>query len=173
MAFIPSQVNNFACFLGSTGNLIGIADITLPDISMEMDSYKGGGVAGTIDFPVLGQTQNLSVTLNFHDMTDDSIQLLYQVGQQLDCRGALQTFDSSANALDITPERIVMQTLPMKFNLGKFEPGQKSQMSVELTVTALSLYYNGEQRVNVDKANMIFLVDGTDYLQPVRVAIGF
>jgi P2 family phage contractile tail tube protein len=169
---VPNQVNNFNAFLNGNKNL-GVADATLPDITMEADDLKGAGLAGTLNIPVIGQTSDLTTTINFHDQTSDTFGYLWQVGQQVTLMGALQQYDSSTGDLLIVPLRVVMQTLPKKYTMGKFEPGTKSGMSVELSITAFGVWYNNVQTVNIDKINMIFEVNGVDYLAAVRTAIGF
>jgi P2 family phage contractile tail tube protein len=170
---IPNQLNNFNAFWGGTaGQVLGIADASLPDIQNEVDQLKGAGIMGTIDVPILCQLQPMRVTLNFHDVTSNYIAMLAQQSNQLTLMAALQQMDSQTQALSIVSWRIAMNVLPLRGNLNKMETGTKSQPGVEFSIPSLQMWYNNQPVVQIDVVNYIYMVNGVDYAAPIRAAIG-
>jgi uncharacterized protein len=164
---------NYAVYaLGQNSEFLGMADLTLPDIQMEVASIKGAGVFGTVDHPVLGHTADMTATLNFHTPARSAINLLQQRGRQLDCRGAVEIYDSGEGS--ITPEacRVVMFTLPKGLTLGSFEVAAPTGTAVTLTVVACTIYIGDDRVFEHDKYNTKFEVEGNDYGEGVRRILG-
>ena len=61
---IPNHVANYSIFLGGK-RLIGLADVTLPNIQNLADSLKGSGIFGEIDMPVQAHFQPYTVMLKW------------------------------------------------------------------------------------------------------------
>lgn len=152
---------------------LGLADVELPGIEFLSDTLSGAGIAGEIESPVLGLTKAMTVKLKFHTKTRQSLGLLAQKRHLLDLRASLQARAiAKGGELTTAPEKIVIGGMVKKHSLGKLENAKAQDCEVELDVDYLKLTLDGETMLEVDKFNMVFKVDGVDYLAAVRADIG-
>ena len=54
---IPDKLVQFYVF-DSDNLMIGVADLTLPDLSYMSETVKGAGIGGEIDLPIIGSLQS-------------------------------------------------------------------------------------------------------------------
>lgn len=108
------------------------------------DTVKGAGIAGEYESPTLGHFQSVKLTLNWRTANKDMFQLLRQVSQRLDCRGAFQEYDAARGVYNVKQMRVLVQGPPTKVDPGKFETGTPSGGSTEIEVLYLKIDFEGE-----------------------------
>lgn len=151
---IPNHVANYSIFLAGR-RLIGLADVTLPNLQNLTDSLKGSGIFGEIDMPVQAHFQPYSVVLKWLTIDDDSIFATIQDGAQLDAWSAVQMHDSGTNKIIHAGWRYVMGTAPKSFNLGKLEVGTKGELESEYELISLRVLHDDRIMFEVDKENAV------------------
>lgn len=151
---IPNHVTNYSIFLAGR-HLIGLADVTLPNLQNLADTLKGSGIFGEIDMPVQAHFQAYSVVLNWITVIDHAVLATVQDGAQLDAWSALQRHDSSTNQIVHDGWRFVMGTAPKTFNLGKLEVGAKGEASSEYELISLRIFWDDRIMVEIDKENAV------------------
>lgn len=171
MAQIPDKLTDFRVF-NDAQDLIGVVDVDLPDLEADTEELRGAGIAGTIETPALGQLKSLTVGLSFRTMTDSSHKLLAPKAHKLTLYGSLQFFDGASGENAEKQCKIYVQAIPKKKSLGKFDSGKQTETKMELEATYLKLTLDGEDRIEIDKLNYIYAIDGTDYLADVRTNLG-
>lgn len=152
--------------------LLGIADITLPSLEAMTDEIKGLGLAGSVDVPIMGQFGSMEVEINFQVHEEGAVTLFEPRSHQLVARGAMQVHDSGTGSFGSQPIAVFMAAIPKSYGLGKLEPGASMDSPVTMEVTALKQLINGVEVLEIDKYNMIFRVNGVDYLADVRRDMG-
>lgn len=169
---LPLKIVNFNVYTGSNA-FAGVASIKLPDFQFMADETRGAGIAGAIDFPVIGHLNDMTASISFFSVTEDALGLLAPVAQLIKARAGAQAygFSNGNSALSIIPNRIEMQCLPKGFNPGSFDIASKSDANLELTVLTASYYLFNDRWLHVDKLGMVFEVNGVDYLADLRNAI--
>lgn len=168
---IPDKLTDFRIY-NDAQDLLGVADIDLPDFEADSDEIKGAGLAGVLDTPALGQFKSLQVGLNFRTPTDATFTLLAPKVHKLSLYGSIQHFDGVASEIKEIPCKIYVHGLPKKKSMGKFDSGKKTETKLELELTYIKISLDGEDKLELDKLNYIFMVDGKDYLAAVRVNLG-
>jgi P2 family phage contractile tail tube protein len=168
---IPLQVNNYSVWKDGS-RFLGMADITLPHLQNMTDEFKGAGYGGTTTYPVQSHYQDWEVTFNFHAISRESLELMRQQTMMLQTMAGIEYQDPSSHLVSIGSWRFAMLFLHRGFNQGKYETGTKQNVAVLGTVTYIKAVYNGETVFEKDKVNMVDMVLGTDYAQPIRTAIG-
>lgn len=168
---IPNQVNNYSIWLGGN-RFIGMADVTLPNLTNMSDELKGAGLGGTTNMPVAAHYEDWSATFNFHTITKEGCELMRQDGMKVEARAGMQYMDTGQHKLSIGAWRFVMAILPRGYDLGKLEVGTKENVAVEVGVTYIKGLLDGEEVFELDKINLIARVLGTDYGSAIRSAIG-
>jgi Bacteriophage tail tube protein len=151
---IPNHVSNYSIFKDGR-RLIGLADVTLPNMQNLTDTLKGSGIFGEIDVPIQAHFQALSVTLNWLTIVDNAVFATIQNGAQLDAWAAVQQHDSSTNQIEHAGWRFIMGTLPKSFNLGKLEVGTKGEASSEYELINLRVLKDDVVQLEFDKENAV------------------
>lgn len=168
---VPEKLNDFRVYRDGN-DLLGIADVDLPDIEFLSDTIKGAGIAGEVDSPTIGQLASMKLTLNWRTITKPLTSLAQQKAHALDLRGAMQNYDAAKGEFKTVPVKIVVRCFPKKIGLGKFDKGSSTDSSSEFEVIYLKVTINNETAVEIDKYNYICVISGVDYLQPIRAALG-
>jgi P2 family phage contractile tail tube protein len=172
---IPNHVANYSIFKDGK-RLVGLADVTLPDLKNSVDTLKGSGIFGEIEVPIQSHFQSMSVTLNWLSVVDSAIFATLQDGASLDAWAAMQLHDSSNNKIIHDGWRFIMGTAPKSFNFGKLEVGAKGEAVSEFELISLRVLLNDKALLEIDKENGICRIsDGVtliDYGQRIRQLIG-
>ncbi|MCB2186942.1 MAG: phage major tail tube protein [Deltaproteobacteria bacterium] len=168
---VPEKLINFRVY-NEGEDLIGVADVELPELEAMTETVKGAGIAGEVDSPVLGHYQALTLKLTWRVTTANAAKLAAPKAHQLDCRGSMQYYDAGSGEYQPKPVQCVMKAIPKKAGLGKLEPGALMDTGMEFEVVYLKLSIEGNEIVEIDKLNYICKIDGTDYLAAVRGDLG-
>lgn len=168
---IPDKLINAAIYL-DTNVLLGIATVTLPELSYMTESLEGLGIAGPVEIPVIGHFQNMTTSFSWNTITTEALTLLKTKGHQLNIRASVQQYDAGTGKQIAQQVRLVMNVLPKKLSLGKTEAGKKMDNETELEVIYLKLWIGGDEVLEIDKINFICSILGEDMLAEVRQHLG-
>lgn len=168
---VRDKLVNFEVYIAGDRKL-GMADVTLPEISYKTDTLSGAGIGGEIDMPTLGQTEGMELKIKWRTINGDVTELLKQEAHDLELRGAIQHHDAGTGKFRVQAVKINVRGVPKGGNLGKFEPSAKSDAETTLELLYLKVTIDGERKVELDKLNYIHYINGTDYLSEVRTALG-
>lgn len=153
-------------------NLIGTSQVDLPDLQSITAEIKGAGIAGTIDSPIKGLFQSMSMTLNFRTVTPDFKKIQKQQAHHIELWAAVQTMDPASGKYGVTQHKIITRAVPKNLTPGKMAMGETQDRALEFEVTYLKEVFGKDVIMEVDKYNMIYTVDGEDLLQAAREAAG-
>jgi uncharacterized protein len=151
---IPQAVTNYSIFKDGR-RLIGLADVTLPNLQNVTDTLKGSGILGEIDVPIQGNFQAMTVTFNWITVTDDLLFATIQNGAELHAWAAQQLHDSQTNRILQQGWRYIFGTLPRSLNFGKLEVGAKGEAVTEYEVVNMRVFRNDRVVYEFDKENAI------------------
>lgn len=168
---IPEKLINFRVY-DDKNNALGLATVDLPQIQAMTESVSGSGIAGEIETPLLGHFQSMATTLHWRTIEGDAAALQAHGAHQIDVRGSQQAYDAAGGTYGTVPVRATLKVIPKSFNLGSFEPGSQTDTEQEFEVVYLKLYVDGKERLEIDKANFVFKVDGVDQMATVRADLG-
>ncbi len=168
---MPEKLINFRVYNQGT-DLLGVADVQLPDLEWMTETVSGAGIAGEVDSPTLGHFKSMTLKLKWRSMTDNGARLAKSHAHHLDCRGSVQQMSAVTGEFTTCPVKCVIQGMPKKVGLGKMEVGKSQDAETELECVYLKYWLGGEVKIEIDKYNYIALVDGVDYLEPVRSDLG-
>ena len=110
--------------------------------------------------------------LNFRTLIDENYNMLEQRAYSLELKAGLQSSDQSNGKLAIGKYRIMVKGYPKGFTQGKMSVGKPTDSKQEFSVNYMKVEYDGKEVLEIDKTNMIFKVNGTDYLTEIRAAMG-
>jgi P2 family phage contractile tail tube protein len=168
---IPEKGITFAVYYEGE-DLLGAAEGELPNLEFMTEEVKGAGVAGTYDSIVLGHLSSMTLSLTWRNTTNAFIKLAHQRAHDLTMYSAQQDYDAGLGIYKTNKIAVFVRAIPKTLNIGKLSVGEMTDTQTEFEVVYLKLEINDKERVEVDKMNYIFRVDGTDYLAGVRSALG-
>lgn len=169
---IPEAVINFAAFGEDNAQMLGIADVELPELEAMTVEVKGAGVAGVIDAPIQGHYTSTTLKLNWRTITGNVSILTAPKAHQLDIRASVQEVDPAEGANITKPIKLVVKAIPKKTGLGKFDVGEKSDTTMEFETVYLKLTVGDDVKIELDKFAYICVIEGVDYLESVRTDLG-
>lgn len=167
----PQKVTNYSVFRDGV-MMIGVADITMPNLANLTDTLKGSGLGGETDVPIQAHFQAFSIVINWHVVTDHAAFMAMQDGGSLDIWAAHQHRDSGTNRLVQRGWRYIIGTLPKGLNLGNLEVGAAGAASTEHECVSVRALRDEVEMINYDKDNLICRVNGIDYAAQIRQLIG-
>ncbi|MDO4301783.1 MAG: phage major tail tube protein [Clostridia bacterium] len=156
----------------NSNEFLGIADITLPDIERKSIEIQGAGMNGTVNSPVLGQVNAMSMTFNFRTHTKEQHSLFEGRVHTLDLREAVQGRNPITGEVEVTPHKYVVKVMPTKLSKGKLAPASTADASGEYAVSYFAEYIAGKKITEIDPYNYICIINGIDELANVRKALG-
>ena len=168
---VPEMLRNFRVYEESY-DMIGTADVELPTLEALTETIKGAGIAGEIAAPVIGHLGSAETKLNWRTVTNRNISLVAPKAHPLDIRGDQQVYDSTAGEYKTCAIKLLVVGIPKNTNLGKLEPATTTGTSNTFETSYLKLSIDGKEKLEFDKYNYIFKVDGVDYLSESREALG-
>ncbi|MCG8637482.1 MAG: phage major tail tube protein [Desulfobacterales bacterium] len=168
---MPEKLINFRVY--KDGNdLLGVADVDLPDLEAMTDTIKGAGIAGEVESPVLGHFGPMPMTINWRTVTGNTMALAQPKSHQLELRAATQNYDSAAGEYSTGSQKVVVKATPKKTALGKLDVGTKQDSGSEFECNYIKIWLDGQEKLEIDKYNFICVIDGVDVLADVRKALG-
>ena len=168
---IPEKVINFAVYYEGR-DMLGNADGDLPKLEAMTEEVKGTGVAGAFDSVTLGHFGSTTLTLNWRNVTSDFVKLAAHKAHDLELYAAHQDYDGGSGVYIERSVVVFVRVIPKTSDIGKLAVAAMSDTSQEFEVLYMKLEIDGKERIELDKLNYIFKIDGVDYLAGVRAALG-
>lgn len=162
---------NFAVYEDAV-EYLGAAQVTLPDLTSLLQTIQGAGIAGSIEAPIIGQYEAMSMSINFRNTTEHSIKLSKPERHQIDLRVALENEDPVSGKLVTSSLKHILVVIPKSDKGGNIAPASPSDGSGEYAVRYWATYIDGKKVREIDPLNNICYIDGTDYLASVKKALG-
>ena len=168
---IPERGLNFKVYIDGA-DLAGIAEGNLPNGEMMTSEVKGAGIAGTLDTPVLGHMQSVSVTLTWRTLTKSVMRVIAPGAHAIDMYAVSESFDAGTGRVKTSSIHVFMRAVTKKYDLGKLAVGDTLDCETEHEVYYYKVFIDGEELLEVDKFNYVYKVNGTDYLTDTRRGLG-
>ena len=161
---------NFAVYEGAS-RYIGIASVTLPTLANVTTNVSGAGIPGEYESSVIGQTQPMTLSMQFPTMSVTASKFIEQRDYKLELRPVNQDRDLGGKPTTSSLKHL-FTCQPKSFNAGTIKPNSTNDASVEFSVTRWATFIDGVKTLEVDKLNFIYEVNGVDYMAPVRKGLG-
>lgn len=168
---IDQAVISFAIFEDGR-EYLGMAQVTLPTLNNKVVTINGAGIAGDIEAPVTGQVEAMEMTLNFRTPTAQALSLTEQRRHQIELRAAIQEEDPVDGTIQVRNIKHVLVVVPKSLSGGTIAPATEAGASGTYSVRYWAQFVDGTKMLEVDPFNFIYIINGKDYLEPVRKALG-
>ncbi len=171
MAKVDELVINFAVY-EDANEYLGMAEATLPDLEFLTEEISGAGIAGNVEEIIIGHLSAMTTTLNFRTVCKSAVRLLEPRVHKLDLRVAQQQMNNRTSKTEVTSLKHIMKVKPKKTALGKVAAASTADVSGEYAVSYYAMYMDGKKNTEIDPLNFICIINGYDYLEEVRKALG-
>lgn len=166
---VPEVVSNFNAYKNGV-KLIGVANsITLPQFDPETETISGAGVLGSYDTAIPGHYGSLGQEIKFRTLDEDIFSIMNPTEPvELTFRSAEQMTVKETGALDFRSMRIVERGRLKGFTPGTLELGKQMDAAVTLELLYILIETDGEERLEYDKINEVFKINGVDVLEKIH-----
>lgn len=171
MGKIDELVVNFLVY-EDANEYLGMAEATLPDLEFMTETINGAGISGEVEEIIIGHISAMTTTLSFRTVCKAAIRLLEPRVHKLDLRVAQQQMNNRTSETELVNIKHIMRVKPKKTALGKVSAASTADVSGEYAVQYYAMYINGTKMTEVDPLNFICIINGHDYLEAVRKALG-
>ena len=165
---LATKINLYNVY--NEGNrLIGTGEeVSLPDFEAMTDTLSGPGISGEIEEPIIGLFGSSEVEIPFHTVHDGLFEIM-PPGDAVDItlRASTQIKDGNGNT-SFEGVRIVLRGLFKSITSGSMKQGAGTQSSIKFEVTYCLYEVNSKQKLEIDKFNQVYKVNGVDKLQIAR-----
>lgn len=166
---VPEVINNFNAY--HNGNvLVGVSGaVTLPNFDAITQEVSGAGILGTYDTSVVGMYSSMTQEVPFRILDEDIFSLMNPSALvDLTFRASEQSTVKATGSVDYKGMRIVERGRLKSFTPGKLELGKQMDASVTLELLYILIEIDGVTKLEYDKLNSVFVVNGEDLLEKVR-----
>lgn len=166
---VPEVINNFNAY--HNGNvLIGVSGaVTLPNLDAITEEVSGAGILGTYETSIAGMYGSMTQEVPFRVLDEDIFSLMNPSEMvDLTFRGSAQYTMKDTGAIDYKSMRVVERGRLKSFTPGKLELGKQMEALVTLELLYILIEIGGETKLEYDKLNSVFVVNGVDLLEKVR-----
>lgn len=171
MAKIDQATTSFAVYEDAT-EYQGIAEVTMPDINYITQTIEGAGISGTFDAVIVAFVQAMSMSMKFRTTSENAAKLTEPRMHALTLRSAQQYEDTVAGTIDVEPVKHVVRAMPKSLKLGTLKPASPTDASGEYAVHYWATYIDNKKVLEIDPKNFICVVNGVDYCEKIRKALG-
>lgn len=169
MTGIPEVIHSFNVY--KSGNqLIGLTgEVTLPDFDAMTETVSGAGILGEFEEVIIGMFGSMEQEIPFRVLDDDIFKLMNPLEVlDLTLRASEQYTVKNTGAIDFKGMRVVVRGKQKSFKPGKVQNASQMDASVTVEVVYIMIEIDGVQKVELDKLNFVYKVNGVDLLQKVR-----
>lgn len=167
----PDKLNNFSVWMDGD-KLLGVVDVTLPNLTPLKETSKGAGIAGEFETRAIGHFGSLKLSMTWRRATAHAMLMVNPEGKALELRGAAQVIDSDSYTFAVSPIRITVRASGSDMQPGKFDPATAMGTTTEVECLYLRVEADGTTLTEIDKLNFKAVVNGVDELAEVRTALG-
>lgn len=165
---MPRKLKNMNVFNEGRSWLGEVSSITLPKLARKFEEWRGGGMDGPVMLDMGGEALELETTCG-GPMLDvlrqygvrgiAGVYLRYVGHHQNDETGGVDTVE------------ITVRGRHQEIDMGESKPGEGGEFKTKSALSYYRLDVNGRTMVEIDRLNMVFLVDGVDRLAEQRAAL--
>lgn len=169
IAGIPEVINDFNLYL-SGNKLMGLTgEVELPEFEGMTETVSGPGILGEFESVATGRYGSMEQVVPFRILSLDVFKLIDTTKPvELTLRGAQQYTVQSTGAVDEMGMRVVFRGRCKKLTPGTVKQGGQMESSITLELTYILIEVDGKKKVELDKLNGVFKLNGIDMLAKVR-----
>lgn len=169
IAGIPEVIHDFNLY--NSGNVMSghTGEVKLPDFEAMTETISGAGILGEYEAPIPGHFGSMEQEIPFNCINEDYFRMVDPTeSMELTLRGAIQYTVKATQQTDYMGMRVVLRGKPKKLTIGTVKQRGKMDSLVVLELTYIMIEMDGKKRVELDKINGTYKINGVDVLSKVK-----
>lgn len=167
---LSGPVDAFIVYRADT-SMLGVAEFTAPEVERMKETQKLAGAMGELDF-VTRSLKAMTAKIKFSSTNGLTYELAEPGNQEIELRAVIISYDKGETEYTETGQVIRINAENTKAPVGKFATGSNMDAEYEFSVHSLKVTIDDEDVLEVDPANYVYKVNGTDYLETYRSILG-
>lgn len=165
---LPAKLKNFNVFADGVSWLGLVGEVSLPEIKVKTEEWRGGGMLGPVDVPMGYEKLELEIKLGglvvaamrqFGRIGVSGAMLRYVGAYQEDVGGG------------ILPAELVTRGMQVMFNPGTAKTAADTEQTLKSTLSYLKWTVAGRVEIELDMLNNVAIFDGVDLMADIRSAL--
>ena len=169
IAGIPEVIHDFNLYV--TGNKLGgvTGEVKVPELASVTSTTSGAGILGEYESVVAGHYGSMEQEIPFRCINADYFTLINpNEAFEVTLRGSIQYTEQATMKVKHMGMRIVYRGRCKKINIGTVKQRGSMDSSVTLELFYILIEMDGQSKLELDKLNGVFKVDGVDLLAEVK-----
>lgn len=161
---LPKKLRNFNGYLDGIGYAGLITEATPPEIALQVEGHQAGGMVAPVDIS-MASVDKMTLEFTIAEYNPAIMGLFGKSDTPFTLRGAIGP--------DNVP--VIIQTRGLMINLGQGTwkaGGESDPLKVQSTLTYYKQTIDGEDLLEIDAVNMVFVSGGEDLLAGMKAALG-
>lgn len=163
---VPEKVHSANVYTGGNKLLGTTGELTLPTLEAMTETISGYGILGEYESPTPGHFGSIEQEIEFRVFDDDMFELMSD-SVDLTLRAA-QMSREATGATEMTGIKIVMRGMLKSFGDGTIKTASQIGAKIKIELLYYKLIVDGKDRVELDKRNGVYKLNGIDQLSKVR-----
>lgn len=165
---IPEKIINYNVY-NELEKLVGVgAEFKLPSFEEQTETISGAGIAGEYESPTPGHFASQEVEIPFRVLNASALELMKKRLTTIFLRGAIQELDISTGKIVEKDFKVTIRGLHKGLDCGTIAPGKPMEATCKIEVLYTKIEAAGATLLEVDKLNMVHVVNGEDQLAKIR-----
>lgn len=166
---LPKKLKDFNLFGDGASWQGQVTELTLPELTRQMEEYRGAGMDGTVELDFGQELITFEWTAGglIADIFDNYATPIHDTNL-LRFTGAYESDETG----EITPVEIVVRGRHKTIAMGDVSAGEDNTLQVTTTCSYYKLLVDGEEVLEIDVPGYVMRVRGQDRLAQRRGALG-
>jgi P2 family phage contractile tail tube protein len=163
-------LQDFTVWIDGIGKIGECPGFQPPDIKIQTEDFRGGGMDGTVSVPM--GVEKIELEFDLHTWDSDIWRSLGYGPGSMDVPIVFRGYLLTPNGIE---RGVKIETFSLIHNIkiGKVEPGKKVEQSISATANYYKHTIDGEVVSEIDVFNKIMLINGVDKASNARQILGF
>ena len=169
---VPEAITAWRVYSNGKDDWIGAKSIEIGGLSTKTVDVSGIGLMGEVSAPIEGQFESIETTINWNVPTEKSLELIGGSAASLECYADIQFWDASKSEHEHQQLKITIKGRCKNYEGGTIEAMNTTDASTTIETTYLKYELGGKEKLEIDKYNSVFKINGVDKQSTIRKNIG-
>lgn len=166
---LPNKLRKFNLFNDGNSYLGQVEEVALPKLSWKTEEYDGAGQVAPVDIPLALEKLGMEMTLG--GLVLGALKQFGTIGVSdvpLRFNGSYQEAQGSS----VLPVEVNTRGYLREVDMGNAKQGDNTQHKLTYALSYYKLTVGGNDVIEIDALNQVFVVDGKDLYADHRQALG-
>lgn len=151
---IGGETGTFMVYINGK-DLIGVAEVKLPEIKFKTTTVGGAGLLGDIELVNKYAVESMEAELKFNTITAESFTFMDLGNKLIELKAVIVEADGSTHAVGSSGLRVNLKGDAKSVDLGTIKISELLNTAFKMEVTFIEVFKDGKSLYKVDKFNSI------------------